>query len=164
MSTEATQGNVTPQYNNVQLEAGKHYRDETSQPRTEQDFLDLIRAGHADLLRDKQRLKDRKSDLKEAEKDLPSYDRLKELSDEISTVRAEFKAEKLEDEDVENAQYDVDAAIELVGLRKQVLSDLLVVYGAKFNKRTVSLQRGKQNMVLYTAIIGEESAEQLSLF
>lgn len=163
MSAEATQSDVTPMYNNVQLEAGKHY-DEVNEPKTESDFLDLIRAGHADLLRDKQRLKDRKDDLREIEKELPSYEALKEAVDAAATARAEFKAEKLESEDVENAQYDVDSAIERVGLRKQVLSDLLVVYGAKFNKRTVSLQRGKQNVILYTAIIGEESAEQLSLF
>lgn len=131
-------------------------------PKTREQFEQSIRLAQARVLREKNKLKTAKDMLKDEVEGLDAFEEYEAAKHSAAEAKAELDAAKIESAAVEHAQIEVDNAVGGVGAAQQLLSDLLVVYSAKFNSRTVNADQNR--LILMTAKLGKVEPEQLSIF
>lgn len=131
-------------------------------PKTKADFEQSIRLAQARILREKSKLKTAKDMLKDEVEGLDAYEAYEEAKHSAAEAKSELEAAKIESAAVEHATIAVEDAVAEVGSAYQLLSDLLVVYAAKFNSRTVNADQNR--LILMTAKLGKVEPEQLSIF
>lgn len=132
------------------------------QPKSKADFEQSIRLAQARVLREKSKLKIAKDMLKDEVEGLDAFADYEDAKHAAAEAKSELEAAKIESGQVEHAQIAVDDAVANVGAAQQMISDLLVVYSAKFNSRTVNADQNR--LILMTAKLGKVEPEQLSIF
>lgn len=127
------------QENVIEVPADDEPAEVNVQPKSREEFLNAIYLAHSNILRAKLKLRT----AKENREDL------------VGIAISESPA-------VRSADEELEAAVADLGLAQKVMSDLLVVYSAKFNSRTVDVD--ERRLIVLTAKLGKVEVEQLSLF
>lgn len=128
------------------------------------DFLQAIRNTQADIIRARAEEVAAKEMLNEEIEQLDGWIDHEAAKEEVKRARDELAAQKAESEAVETAQENYDEKSEAVARHKAILSDLLVLYAAKFNSKTVEVERQQPRLILLSAKLGKVEPEQLRLF
>lgn len=129
-----------------------------------EDFLQAIRNAQADIMRARSEEQAAKEMLKEEIEQLDAWIDHESAKEEVKRTRDELNAQKTESAEVETAQENYDDKSEAVARAKAIMSDLLVLYAAKFNSKTVEVERTQPRLILLSAKLGKVEPEQLNLF
>ena len=128
------------------------------------EFIQAIRNVSADILRAKAEERAAKEMLNEEIEQLDGWTTHEEAKEEAARTNAELKAQMIESEEVETATENYQEKSDTLARHKAILSDLLVLYAAKFNSKTVEVEREQPRLILLSAKIGKVEVEQLRLF
>lgn len=131
-------------------------------PKSQDEYLVSIRAAQANVLRAKAQLKVKKEMLADGIDELPEKKELNQLKADIKLAKTDLDAAIVESEDISRLQDEVEDSVAELSAAQATLSDLLVVYSAKFNSRTVMADQNR--LIIMTAKLGKVEPEQLSLF
>lgn len=132
------------------------------QPKSREEFLSAIYSAHSNILRAKLKLRTAKENREDLVGDLEEKQDLDDLRSQVRSARDKLAIAISESPAVRSADEELEAAVADLGLAQKVMSDLLVVYSAKFNSRTVDVD--ERRLIVLTAKLGKVEVEQLSLF
>ena len=143
------------QENVIEIPADDEPAEVNVQPKSREEFLNAIYLAHLNILRAKLKLRTAKENREEKQD-------LDDLRSQVRSARDKLAIAISESPAVRSADEELEAAVADFGLAQKVMSDLLVVYSAKFNSRTVDVD--ERRLIVLTAKLGKVEAEQLSLF
>lgn len=137
----------------------------TTQMTSKEDFLTAIRNASREIAIAKQDWKTAKEMEAEEVEQLDAWLEAESAADEARAKKELLKTAKLNSEAVQDAAdrtADKKAALDL---QRQIRSDLLVIYAAKFNRRTAeAIEPGENRRIVLSAKVGKVEPEQLGLF
>lgn len=128
-------------------------------------MITAIRDASREIAKARHDLKIAKELEAEAIEDLEEYSDVQETADSLRVKRDALKTAKLANNDVCFASEKVADKKAVLDLQRQIRSDLLVIYAAKFNTRTAeSIEPGENRRIVLSAKVGKIEPEQLGLF
>lgn len=137
----------------------------TTQMSSKDDFLTAIRNASREIAIRKQEWKTAKEMEAEEVEQLDEWLEAESAADTLKAARELLKTAKLKSEEVQDAADKTATAKEALSLQRQIRSDLLVIYAAKFNRRTAeSIEPGENRRIVLSAKVGKVEPEQLGLF
>ena len=148
------------QENVIEVPADDEPADVNVEPKSREEFLNAIYLAHSNILRAKLKLRTAKENREDLVGDLEEKQDLDDLKSQVRSARDKLAIS--ESPAVRSADEELEAAVADLGLAQKVMSDLLVVYSAKFNSRTVDVD--ERRLIVLTAKLGKVEVEQLSLF
>ncbi len=137
----------------------------TTQLSSKEDFLNAIRNASRQIAIKKQEWKTAKEMEAEEIEQLDEWIDAESAKEEAAAKRELLKTAKLKSETVQDAADKTADAKAAVDLQRKIRSDLLVLYAAKFNRRTAeSIEPGENRLIILSAKVGKVEPEQLGLF
>lgn len=137
----------------------------TTQLSSKEDFLNAIRNASREIARAKQDWKTAKEMEAEEVESLDEWIEAESAKDEAKAAREALKTAKLASDEVCEAMERTLDKKAVVDLQRQIRSDLLVLYAAKFNRRTAeSIEPGENRLIIIKATVGKVMPEQMGLF
>lgn len=128
------------------------------------DFIQAIRNAQADIIRAKSEERAAKEMLDEEVEQLDGWIENQQAKEEVKRTRDELKAQMAESGEVETATENYEEKSDALARHRAIMSDLLVLYAAKFNSKTVEVEREQPRLILLSAKIGKVEPEQMRLF
>ena len=128
------------------------------------DFIQAIRNTQADIIRAKSEERAAKEMLDEEIEQLDGWIENQQVREEVKRTRDELKAQMAESGEVETATENYEEKSDALARHRAIMSDLLVLYAAKFNSKTVEVEREQPRLILLSAKIGKVEPEQMRLF
>jgi len=128
------------------------------------DFIQAIRNTQADIIRAKSEERAAKEMLDEEVEQLDGWIENQQAKEEVKRTRDELKAQMAESGEVETATENYEEKSDALARHRAIMSDLLVLYAAKFNSKTVEVEREQPRLILLSAKIGKVEPEQMRLF
>lgn len=128
------------------------------------DFIQAIRNTQADIVRAKSEERAAKEMLNEEIEQLDGWIDRQSAREELKRAADELKAQMIESEQVESAEDNHQEKADDLARHRAIMSDLLVLYAAKFNSKTVEVEREQPRLILLSAKIGKVEPEQLRLW
>lgn len=129
------------------------------------DYLQAIRNASREIARAKQDWKTAKEMEAEAVEHLDEWLEAESAKEEAAAAREKLKTAKLNSDEVCEASERTADKKAVLDLQRQIRSDLLVLYAAKFNRRTAeSIEPGENRLIIMSAKVGKVMPEQLGLF
>ena len=150
------------QENVIEVPADDEPAEVNVQPKSREEFLNAIYLAHSNILLAKLKLRTAKENREDLVGDLEEKQDLDDLKSQVRSARDKLAIAISESPAVRSADEELEAAIADLGLAQKVMSDLLVVYSAKFNSRTVDVD--ERRLIVLTTKLGKVEVEQLSLF
>lgn len=137
----------------------------TTQMSSKEDFLTAIRDASRQIAIRKQEWKTAKEMEAEEVEQLDEWIEAESANDTLKAAREKLKTAKLKSEEVQDAADTTADKKAALDLQRQIRSDLLVLYAAKFNRRTAeSIKPGENRRIILSAKVGKVEPEQLGLF
>lgn len=137
----------------------------TTQLSSKDDFLQAIRNASREIAIRKQEWKTAKEMEAEEVEQLDEWIEAESASDTLKAAREKLKTAKLKSEEVQDAADTTADKKAALDLQRQIRSDLLVLYAAKFNRRTAeAIEPGENRRIILSAKVGKVEPEQLGLF
>lgn len=137
----------------------------TTQLSSKGDFLNAIRNASREIARAKQDWRTAKDMEAEEVEGLDEWLESQSAADEAKAKKELLKTAKLGSDEVCEAVERTADKKAVLDLQRKIRSDLLVLYAAKFNRRTAeSIEPGENRMILLSAKVGKVEPEQLGLF
>lgn len=128
------------------------------------DMLQAIRNANADIARARAEEKAAKEMLNEEIEQLDGWIDHESAKEEVKRTKDELEAQKLESAAVETAAENHEDKKSELASKRALLSDLLVLYAAKYNSKTVEVEREQPRLIILSAKVGKVEPEQLALF
>lgn len=130
-----------------------------------EDFLEAIRKASREIAIAKQAWKTAKEMEAEEVEQLDEWLETESAADELKALKEKLKTAKLNSEAVQDAADTTADKKDALDLQRQIRSDLLVLYAAKFNRRTAeAIEPGENRRIVLSAKVGKVEPEQLGLF
>lgn len=137
----------------------------TTQLASKGDFLTAIRNASREIARAKQDWRTAQEMEAEVVEALDEWLDLESAKGEVKAKRELFKTASLADDDVCEATERTADKKGTLDLQRKIRSDLLVLYAAKFNRRTAeSIEPGENRLIILSAKVGKIEPEQMELF
>jgi hypothetical protein len=137
----------------------------TTQLSSKDDFLTAIRNASREIAIAKQAWKTAKELEAEEVEQLDEWLDAESATEAARAAREKLKTAKLSSEAVQDAADRTADKKAVVDLQRQIRSDLLVIYAAKFNRRTAeAIEPGENRRIILSAKVGKVEPEQLGLF
>lgn len=130
----------------------------------QEDFLQAIRNAVADVTRARGDVRVAREMLKEEIEQLDAWVDHEAAKEAVKRATDELEAQKAESAEVEQATDTLDTKQTDLAAKQALLSDLLVLYAAKFNSKTVEVEQRQPRLILLSAKLGKVEPEQLRLF
>jgi hypothetical protein len=130
-----------------------------------EDILTAIRNASREIARAKQDWKTAKEMEAEIVEGMDEWLDVEQTKDSLKMKREALKTAMLASDEVQDATERVADKKAVLDLQRQIRSDLLVIYAAKFNTRTAeSIEPGENRIIILKASVGKVEPEQLGLF
>lgn len=128
-------------------------------------MLKAIRDASREIARARHDYKTAKEMETEVVEEMDEWLEAQSATDTARAKRETLKAAKLAGDDVCEAVERTADKKAVLDLQRQIRSDLLVIYAAKFNTRTAeSIEPGENRRIVLSAKVGKIEPEQLGLF